>query len=511
MFSSCTSKLVRVVQISKTSEVHVRKMSTTFQELKSIYASAVSAVEPRRLIREAVSYDQRHLTVKGKTFELQGQCYVVGFGKAVLGMALEIQDILGQDLKQGICTVPEGIFQCFKGDPRYVVRDSRIEFIEGAKDNLPDIRAVEGAIKIKDLTKKLTEKDLLIVLISGGGSALLPLPQTGISLEEKLDLIKKLSKSGANILELNCVRKKLSQLKGGGLAALAYPAQVISLVISDIIGDPLDFIASSPTKFNTDKPHDALDIVRKYSLFDELPQTAKEALLKEDKQQKLNAVVNNEFNHVCNVIIGNNEKATQGALEKAEALGYNACVLSSSVQGHVSDLSKIYADLANGVCTRNSPENIRLFVSEIARRLGASESILSNIRSRDFITHTRFCLISGGEPTVIVKGTGKGGRNQQLALDFSLHVENIDDGKEVTFLSGGSDGIDGPTDAAGAIGTNDLVKKCLNENLDPVAYSEDNNAYEFFSKYNSGENLIKIGHTGTNVMDIQVMIVKPKL
>lgn len=509
MFQSCTWKLVRVVQKSKTSEVNIRKMSTTFQELKSIYASAVSAVEPRRLIRDAVRYNQRHLTVKSKTFEIQGQCYVVGFGKAVLGMAVEIQDILGKDLKQGICTVPEGIFQCFKSDPRYVVEDSRIEFIEGAKDNLPDIKAAEGAIKIRDLTEKLTEKDLLIVLISGGGSALLPLPQSGISLEEKLDLIKKLSKSGADILELNCVRKKLSQLKGGGLAALAYPAKVISLVISDIIGDPLDFIASGPTKFNTDKPHNALDIVRKYSLFDEQPKSVKEALQKENDQQKCNAFIkHNEFTHVHNVILGNNENATQGALDKAQALAYNTFILSSAVQGNVSEISKIFADLANASC--NTSGDIRRSVSEIAKKLGACESILSSI-SQNFVSDKGFCFISGGEPTVVVKGNGKGGRNQQLALDFSLRVQNIDNGNEVVFLSGGTDGIDGPTDAAGAIGTNDLVKNSLNKNLDPVAYLKDNDAYNFFSKYNSGENLIKIGHTGTNVMDIQVLIVKPKM
>lgn len=509
MFKSYTSKLVRVVQISKTSEVHIRKMSTTFQELKSIYASAVSAVEPRRLIRDAVSYSQRHLVLKGQTFKLEGQCYVVGFGKAVLGMALEIQNILGKDLNQGICTVPEGIFKCFKNDPRYDIKDSRIEFIEGAKDNLPDIKAAEGAIKIRNLAEKLTEKDLLIVLISGGGSALLPLPQSGISLEEKLDLIKKLSKSGADILELNCVRKKLSQLKGGGLAALAYPGKVISLVISDIIGDPLDFIASGPTKFNTDKPHNALHIVRKYSLFDELPKSVKDAL-QDEEQQNLNSFVNtNEFTHVYNVILGNNQNATKGALEKAKDLGYNAFILSTAVKGNVSDISKTYADLANVVC--NTPENIRPGVLEIAGKLGATESILSNISNRSFIQDKGFCFVTGGEPTVVVKGNGKGGRNQQLALDFSLRVQNIDSPNEVVFLSGGTDGIDGPTDAAGAIGSNDLVKNSLNENLDPVAYLNDNDAYNFFSKYNSGENLIKIGHTGTNVMDVQVLIVKPKM
>ncbi|KAJ8976169.1 hypothetical protein NQ317_002057, partial [Molorchus minor] len=212
------------------------------KDLKEIFLKAVESVQPPQLIKNQVKLEGCHLLVKGRTYFLKKPCHVVGFGKAVLGMATELESLLGEQLEGGVVTVPEGIFEKYQRPS-----GSKIEYIEGAKGNLPDEEAVKGAVKIRNLAQRLQEDDLLIVLISGGGSALLPLPVSPITLEEKVDVIKKLAKSGADIRELNSLRKRISVLKGGGLAELAYPCKIISLVLSDIVGDPLDFIASGPT------------------------------------------------------------------------------------------------------------------------------------------------------------------------------------------------------------------------------------------------------------------------
>nr|CAD7424899.1 unnamed protein product [Timema monikensis] len=334
-------------------------------------------------------------------------------------MASEVERTLGEHLVKGIVSVPVGILNTLHDKKEMLPKQgSVLQFIEGAKNNLPDKSSLGAAIKIKDLVKSLDQNAILLVLISGGGSALLPLPQTPVTLNEKCRVINLLASSGANIMELNCVRKKVSVLKGGGLARLAYPAQVISLILSDVVGDPLDFIASGPTVANTDKVLDALNIINKYSLLNKIPESviSNIKVTSTSNDDSCNEV--NNFDHVQNNIIGNNSIAVNNVAKVAQQNGYSSVILSTRVEGLVLNVAIKYANLANEICLN----------------------------------------ISGGETTVILKGKGKGGRNQELALTFAKALYEMKethphmDEFNIFLLSCGTDGIDGPTDAAGAIG-----------------------------------------------------------
>lgn len=465
------------------------------QILKEIFLKSVEAVHPKNLISSQIRVNNGHLLVRDKSYPLRNPCYVVGFGKAVLGMATQLEAVLGNKLERAIVTIPRGIFKSFP------YQSGKIEFFEGAENNIPDEGALKGAQEIKNLVEKLKENDLLIVLISGGGSALLPLPIAPISLREKQDLIKDLSTKGADIVELNCVRKQISLLKGGGLAKLAYPATVISLILSDIVGDPLDFIASGPTTPNTDNVEDALRVIKKYGLYNALPRSIKTVLADGNSSPETNV----EFPHVSNYIIGNNKIAAEAAHQHALSLGFQSAIISTSITGDVKEISQIYADLARHIIDAILNPLKKLNVAEIARTMNFDVADLINFDFRKNI-----CLIAAGEPTVVVKGSGKGGRNQQLALELSLKLNKLNiKSADISFLSAGTDGIDGPTDAAGAIGTLDLVNNSLEENIKAEDYLNNNDAYAFYNKYRKGSHLIKIGHTGTNVMDLHILLIKP--
>lgn len=475
---------------------HSNPHKMSVQILKEMFLKSVEAVHPENLISSQIKVNNGHLLVRDKSYPLRYPCYVVGFGKAVLGMAKQLEVILGNKLERAIVSVPRGIFKNFP----FQTQSQKIEFFEGAENNIPDENAWRGAQEIKNLVEKLNENDLLIVLISGGGSALLPLPIPPISLREKQDLIKDLSTKGADIVELNCVRKQISLLKGGGLAKLAYPATVISLILSDIVGDPLDFIASGPTTPNTDNVEDALRVIKKHGSYNTLPQSIK-SVLTNNSSSKTNV----EFPHVTNYIIGNNKIAAEAALQHALSLGFQSAIISTSITGDVKEISQIYADLARHIIDGILNPLKKLNAAEIARTMNFDVADLINFDFRKNI-----CLIAAGEPTVVVKGSGKGGRNQQLALELSLKLNKLNiKSADISFLSAGTDGIDGPTDAAGAIGTLDLVNNSLEENIKPEDYLNNNDAYAFYNIYRKGSHLIKIGHTGTNVMDLHILLIKP--
>uniref|UniRef100_A0A8B9NWY0 Glycerate kinase n=1 Tax=Apteryx owenii TaxID=8824 RepID=A0A8B9NWY0_APTOW len=263
------------------------------------------------------------LLVKGRAFPVKGNLYLVGFGKAVLGMAAAAEEILGEHL---ILSAP--------GRDMLLRPHSRIEVIEGARNNLPDQEALRGAGAIRELAEGLTADDLLLVLISGGGSALLPAPTPPVLLEEKEKLTKMLASRGAAIQELNTVRKALSLLKGGGLARLAYPAQVVSLILSDVIGDPLDVIASGPTAASSHSVQDCLQILDKYKLLTSLPKSVETVL----SSSPASPTSLEDYSHVFNVIIGSNTLALDEAKRQAEDLGYATLVLSAAICGEVSPL-----------------------------------------------------------------------------------------------------------------------------------------------------------------------------
>ncbi|CAG9569275.1 unnamed protein product [Danaus chrysippus] len=378
-------------------------------------------------------------------------------------------------------------------------------YCEGALNNLPDENALKTAQAIKDLVTNLTDNDFLIVLLSGGGSALLPLPKEPITLEEKTALIKKLANSGADIIELNTVRKRLSDLKGGKLALKAQPASVLTLILSDVVNDPIDLIASGPTCKDEEDPLAAMNIIRKYKLQNELPSSIKKVL--EDTR----SIEIYPKNKVENIIIGSNKLSIEAAALEAKTIGFFPLALSYSVVGNVSEIAhkyvqlvKLFYDFKNGILHNNIKD--RLYELNLPGfKFNIDDEYLDSIKTKDL------CLILGGETTVNVKGTGKGGRNQQLALEFSKYIDEIKNdlsGYNIFLLSAGTDGIDGPTDAAGAIGYINLISDCSKENIDVNKYINNNDSYNFFKTFKNGDLHVITGHTNTNVMDIHLIIIQ---
>ncbi|KAM6121413.1 glycerate kinase [Pterocles gutturalis] len=493
----------------------------------SLFRSAVGTVRPAPMLKRVVKLQGGRcpqLLVKGQAFPVRRDLYLVGFGKAVLGMAVAAEEILGDHLIRGIINVPLGIQESLQraGMQEMLLKPhSKIQVIEGAKNNLPDPEALKGAAAIQELAEGLTADDLLLVLISGGGSALLPAPIPPILLEEKEKLTKTLASRGAAIQELNIVRKTLSLLKGGGLAQLAYPAQVVSLILSDVIGDPLDIIASGPTAASSHSIQDCLQILAKYSLLHSLPKSVETVL----SSSPIKPTAPENYSHVCNIIIGSNTLALEEATRQAEGLGYTALILSAAICGKVSRIATLYCQLIRLACLGFAGLGEGPLGDEVRGNLLqlAAELEIPGLNLAEFLQALRgleperpVCILAGGETVVQLQGSGKGGRNQELALRVGLglhraraiEVGGLAGRCEIVFLSGGTDGQDGPTEAAGAFCSPELVDEALQEGLDAEAFLSNNDSYTFFSQFQGGRHLLVTGLTGTNVMDIQVILIR---
>ncbi|KFQ31648.1 Glycerate kinase, partial [Mesitornis unicolor] len=493
----------------------------------SLFHSAVGTVRPAPMLKRAVKLQGDgcpQLLVKGRAFPVKRDLYLVGFGKAVLGMAAAAEEILGDHLVRGIINVPLGIQESLQraGMQEMLLKPhSKIQVIEGAKNNLPDSEALRGAVAIQKLAEGLTADDLLLVLISGGGSALLPAPIPPILLEEKEKLTKTLASRGAAIQELNTVRKTLSLLKGGGLAQLAYPAQVVSLILSDVIGDPLDIIASGPTAASSHSVQDCLQILTKYNLLHSLPKSVETVLSSSPSKP----TAPEDYSHICNIIIGSNTLALDEAKCQAEGLGYATLILSAAICGEVSRVATLYCQLIQLVCLGFASRGEGPLGDEVRRNLLqlAADLEIPGLNLAEFLQALRglgpdrpVCILAGGETTVQLQGTGKGGRNQELALRVGLGLHraqamagsSLPERCEIVFLSGGTDGQDGPTEAAGAFCSPELVSEALQEGLDVDAFLSNNDSYTFFSQFQGGHHLLVTGLTGTNVMDIQAILIR---
>lgn len=415
---------------------------------------------------------------------------VISFGKAACSMARAVEDELGYLFDTGILITKYGhtieqqnnraaeqqeilekSHSLLKTTAPLSYCSTALKIFE-AGHPLPDENGFRGTEEIIRLLKKADENTLVLCLISGGGSALLVSPYEGITLAEKQEMTQLLLKAGADINELNTVRKHISKVKGGRLAEIACPAKVISLILSDVVGDSLDVIASGPTSPDTTTFHDALAVLEKYRLKDKAPQGILDVLNKGVKggipetPKESDAV----FSNVENIIIGSNKIALEAARKKAEEMGFQTEIISSELTGEARDAGRWLADIAR------------------------SKSLNSSNRLN--------CLISGGETTVTVRGNGLGGRNMELALAFSMEIEGIEG---ITLLSAGTDGTDGPTDAAGAMADGHSVLKARETGLDPEEYLNNNDSYNFFKKI---DGLFTTGPTGTNVMDVQIIIVE---
>ncbi|GCB62299.1 glycerate kinase [Scyliorhinus torazame] len=493
-----------------------------------IFQAAINAVLPQNMIKNNIQIEGDRLMVQNQCFPVHKNVYLVGFGKAVLGMAAAMEEILGDHLLQGVISIPVGIQRILQlaGKEDMLLRpQTKIQAMEGARHNLPDENALKAANNIHHLVEGLTTDDLLFVLISGGGSALLPAPIPPITLEEKQCLTKQLAAKGATIQELNTVRKTLSLLKGGGLARAARPAQVVSLIMSDVVGDDLEFVASGPTVPNSQSKEDCHKILSKYNLALSLPESVKVVLsqpgIKMDREE--------DFAHVCNFIVGSNAIALEEAKRKSESLGYNTSVLSTVVSGDVRTVAKLYSLLIRYVCSVLAAANsknvhaskLKDEILQMVGNMGLPDFQLDGClelleEAQSF--RRPICFLAGGETTVQLQGKGKGGRNQELALHVALELHGVKSEvpqdpltkHEVVFLSGGTDGQDGPTEAAGAFAYTELVDKAFGEGLNTEDFINNNDSFTFFSKFNNGADLIVTGLTNTNVMDVQAIIIQPK-
>ncbi|XP_007519221.2 glycerate kinase [Erinaceus europaeus] len=487
-------------------------------QARQLFESCVGAVLPGPMLHRTLSFDPDggQLKVRDRSFQLRQNLYLVGFGKAVLGMAAAAEELLGQHLVQGVISVPRGIraaMECAGKQEMLLKPHSRIQVFEGAENNLPDRDSLRAALAIRQLAEGLTADDLLLVLISGGGSALLPAPIPPVTLEEKQTLTKLLAARGATIQELNTIRKALSQLKGGGLAQAAYPAQVVSLILSDVVGDPMEVIASGPTVASVHNVQDCLHILSRYGLRAALPRSVKTVLARADSDPH----GPHTCGHVLNVIIGSNALALAEAQQRAEALGYRAVVLTAAMQGDVKSVAHFYGLLARAAGARLSLSGAGPSMEEDAELHElVAELQLPDLQLKDALAAVAeasgpICLLSGGEPTVQLQGSGKGGRNQELALRVGVELGQGPRGPvDVLFLSGGTDGRDGPTEAAGAWVTPELASQAAAEGLDVSTYLAHNDSHTFFCRFQSGAHLLHTGMTGTNVMDTHLLFLRPR-
>lgn len=438
---------------------------------ESIWRGGVRAVDSQRLVVESISVDANHLVIAGVPIPRNQlrRIEVVGAGKAGAGMAEGAQSALaGLPVPlSGWVNVPADCVRPLKSITLHPARPAGL--------NEPTPAGVSGSNEILRRAIALGAGDLCLVLISGGGSALLPAPIEGVTLDDKALTIRRMSLNGAGIEDLNCVRRQLSRVKGGGLARACRAQWLITLVISDVIGDPLEVIASGPTIDFPPEPQRAWELLQRYAPgLDGIPDSVVKVLSEQIASGcPPRSVPTTTERHVA--IIGNNETAVRAAERTAQELGLAVRVTGIGQAGQAREVGR---DLAEQCL-------------ELQPTLTAP-----------------LCLISGGEPVVRVEkrpGPQKGGRNQELALSSLCRLIEAD-AHGITILSGGTDGEDGPTDAAGAFADDRVIQATKARNLDPKSYLDQHNSYEFFEQ---AQGLLKTGPTHTNVMDLRVAVIEP--
>lgn len=431
---------------------------------EQIFLAAVESVLPDKLIRNQVTVEGSMLIISSIQFSLDriDRIFVVGAGKASAMMAKEIENILGNRIADGHVVVKYG----------HAVKLKYVTVTE-AGHPVPDNNGCIATQKILETVTKAKENDLVICLLSGGGSALLSDFPEGCTLNDMIIVNDLLLKSGANIRETNTVRKHLSKVKGGQLAKAAYPAALLSLILSDVIGDPLDVIASGPTVPDTSTFDDVIHILKKYNLLSKIPQQVINYL--QNGVIKLNAETPKPgdiiFNNTKNLIIGNNKIALNAACQKAKEVGLNPIIVTSALEG---DAIKVAEQLVNTALKFQKNDTIK----------------------------KPCCLLFGGETTIKITGLGIGGRNQHLALHAALFLKNK---SGITLLSAGTDGNDGPTSAAGAVVDSKTQEQAVARGIDIQKYLDNFDSFYFFEKT---RRHIVTGPTMTNVMDLIIVLVE---
>lgn len=448
--------------------------NTQDQTLKSdalaIFQAALEAADPYKAVTQAISLEDETLKVRRGRKVIKSvnlgrveNIYIVGGGKASAPMAKALEDILGERLTEGLICVKYG----------HTVDLARTTTFEAAHP-LPDLNGVKAASQIKALLERTTARDLVFSVISGGGSALLPLPSPGIKLSEKQDVTRLLLGSGADIHEINVVRKHLSQLKGGQMATLAAPSTTINLMLSDVVGDDMDTIASGPFVPDSSTFDDVTFILARYKLMKKVPSSVrthlKQGLTGEapDTPKPEDAA----FSKVTNLIVGSNSISLAAASDEAKQLGYKPLLLSSTMVGETSEVARVHVAMAREVRASGNPAK------------------------------PPCCLISGGETTVTLSTEGQGGRNQEFALAAALDMAGLEN---TLIFSAGTDGTDGPTDAAGAMADGQTLERAAQLGVNAKTHLFNHDSYPFFKALG---DLVKTGPTLTNVMDVRLVLVR---
>lgn len=415
----------------------------------SIFRAALAAADP------AAAVTRRLEQLDCSRFR---NIYVVGAGKAAAQMAKAAERALGRRIAAGLVNVKDG----------HTLKLRRVEQNECGHP-VPDERGAEGTRRIAEIAASAGKDDLVVCLISGGASALLPLPAAPVTLAEKREVTRLMLSCGADIRELNAVRKHISGIKGGQLARLAAPAAVESLMLSDVVGDPLDVIGSGPTAPDASTFQKAGEILCRYNLMPRVPQAVRERI-----EQGMRGEIPDTpkpgdplFRRVRNTIVGSNRLGLIAAARCAKELGYRTLVLASEIEGETRDVARMHAAIAREIARAGQP------------------------------LKPPACIITGGETTVTIRGSGLGGRNQEFALAAAIDIAGL---PNTLVFSAGTDGTDGPTDAAGAMADGDT----LTRNPDARRYLDANDSYHYFEPL---RDLVMTGPTGTNVMDVRIVLV----
>jgi glycerate 2-kinase len=419
------------------------------RDAKAILMAALAAADPTAAVEQVL---------RARTdFDRYARIFVVGAGKAAGTMARAVEQFLSGRITAGCVNVKDGD----------TARTRLIE-LRPCGHPVPDERGFNGAKRIAEICADAGENDLVICLLSGGASALTPYPSPPITLAEKQETTKLLLASGADIHEINAVRKHISAIKGGQLARLAAPAHVLSLILSDVVGDDLDVIGSGPTAPDASTFQTAFAVLEKYDLRERVPARVRERL--KNGALETPKAADPLFENVENIIVGSNQKSLESAARAAKDLGYKTLILSSSIEGETRDVARMHAAIARQIRTYEQP------------------------------ARPPVCVISGGETTVTMRNgnAGKGGRNQEFALAAAIEVAGLED---ILILSAGTDGTDGPTDAAGAMADGATVARANSKASDAL---RNHDAYPLFEELG---DLVTTGSTGTNVMDLHLILV----
>jgi glycerate 2-kinase len=441
------------------------KLNSMRLDAETIFNSALCAVNAFGAVKKYCRVDNNTFYIDQVPVNLSQykNIYIIGAGKASAHMGAAIEEILEEKITDGILNVKY----------KHTLPLKKIKLIE-AGHPIPDENGCAGAQKILHIAQQATKDDLIICLISGGGSALLPLPAPPLTLADKQTTIRTLLSCGTPINEINVLRKHMSLIKGGRLAEAAWPATLVSLIISDVVGNPLDIIASGPTVGDPGTFRDCMDIITKDNICDRIPASVTKFI-----QNGINGNIPETqkpgtkiFDQTINMIIASNTEALSAAKKSAESRGYNTLILSSMIEGDTRQAAHLHTAIAKEIHKTGNP------------------------------VPSPACILSGGETTVNLTGTGKGGRNQEFALASAV---DIADENRMVILSGGTDGTDGPTNAAGAVVDSCTIQKAKVLALNPVDFLKNNDSYHFFQK---AGGLLMTGPTGTNVMDLRIVLVK---